>query len=199
MTTQEATHKRRFEGLHLDNSRKVLKRLTKEKYLSEYPLFDNKPYWRVGPRAIKSFHFPKGRDKQLGSQRLPYDLACLALTTLNPTRRTRLLPHELVRALPWFPDSLLQWAYLWEDERLRTIRVEPRIRPDKLVRKLREQVFQYAATSAEFSQLIDDGRFFFVIVATSEAAELAIQAEADHENLPVEIETSYYETLERFM
>ena len=199
ITTQEAAHRRRFTGLKFDASRKVLRRLTDQHFLVQYPLWENKSYWRLGPRAIRRWHFPRKRQDPLGPQRLPYEIGCLALTCLSATHRTRLLPHKLFQLLPWFPENLRQWAYLWENNRLGMIRVEPRCRPDRLVGKLCEHVYRYGALAPEFSELVDDRRFFLAVVCASEEQEHAVQHEAQHQNIDVEIETSHYPELVRFM
>ena len=198
MTTVAATHERRFSGLKLNTCGKVLRRLTKEKYLNEYHLWGNKSYWRLGPRGIQACNCSRKRGHALGPQRLPYLLGCLKVTCLSYTPRTRLLPHKLFQYLPWFPDRLLQWAYLWEDNRLGTIRVEPRIRADKLVQKLCEQVYQYGGMHSEFEKLIDERRFFFVVVTATEDQEHVVEDERKHQGLCVPLETIHYKELVRF-
>ncbi len=198
LTLHVCVHKLFFDGLTLDASRKVLTRLTDRGILNMYPLYGTTKYWRLGPRALTRWGYPRTRADKLGAQKLPYDLGALAYTCFGETPKKRLLEHQLLARLPWWPRSRMQWAYIWDDGRLGMIRVEPRCRPDRLVRKLGEQVFRYAE-QPEFSQLVDEKRFYFVVVSASEYQELAVQHEASEQNLPVEIRTSHYLELVRFI
>jgi hypothetical protein len=201
LTTLEATHKRWFGELTPDAARKVIDRLGRDKYLVDYPLWNNTPYYRLGPRGIKRCNCSAKRGDAVGPQRLPYLLGCVALTCLGPTTRLRLLPHELVKHVPFFAPTMHgPWAYLWEEEgqRLGTIRVELRLRADRVVKKLCDQLYQYAGMSEEFSELIDSGRFFYCVVMASEEQEFALQEEAE-QGLRVPLETSHFGPLERFV
>ena len=198
MTTQEAVHRLFFNGLKPDASRQVLTRLTDDKLLTQYPLYSNKAYYRLGPRAIYRWGYPRSRGDVLGWLRLPYEVGCLHYTCLGGTPKKRLLQHRLLEKLPWFPHSLMQWAYLWENDRLGMIRVEPRCRAERVLKKLGEQIYGYAQYP-EFSQLIEDGRFFVVIVTATEPQALAVEQEQYDQQFPAKIVTSYYPELERFI
>ncbi len=72
-----------FGGLHYDTTRKVVRRLVAANYLVRYPLYGNFDYFRLGKAAISRWGYPRTRQPALGSQRLPYELGCLALCCMG--------------------------------------------------------------------------------------------------------------------
>ena len=201
ITTHEAVEPLFFEGLSTDTSRKVLERLCKRGFLIRYSLFrKNHYYYRLGQHSVRRWGYPRSRSSKLGGLRLPYELGALAYNCLDFDEhpRKRLLPEELKAHLPWFPDTLMQWAYLWDSGRLGTIRVEHRLRPDRVIAKLNEQLYRYSELF-EFRALIESARFFFIVVTATEHQAHALQHEAREQALPVELRTSYYPELIRFI
>lgn len=198
ITVAPVVHELFFSGRSTDSTRKVLRRLVDRGFLSEYPLFGNRSYYRLGPQAVARWGYPRTRTEKLGPQRLPYELGALAYTSMDTAPRKRLMPHELRRRLPWFPARYMQWAYLWEEGRLGTIRVEARTGPERVLTKLGEQVYRYGQLP-EFRELIQSSRFFFVLVTATGPQELAMQREAAEQALPVELRTAHYDELIRFI
>lgn len=199
ITTLDVVHGLFFADCCIDTPRKVLDRHCKRGYLTKYPLFGNKQhYFRLGPHAISRWAYPRTRMAKLGAQRLPYELGALAYTALDTEPRKRLLPQELKAKLPWFPDTLMQWAYFFDSERLGTLRVEYRTRPGAVISKLGDQLYRYSATP-EFCSLIENGQFFFAVVTATEEQELALKQEAQEQLFPAEIRTANYPELIRFI
>ncbi len=191
-------HELYFAGRSVDTSRKVLTRLVRRGFLAKYRLLRNEHYYRLGPESVKRWGFPRTRTEKLGAQRLPYEIGALAYTSMDVRPRKRLFPHELLSRLPWFPESLLQWAYLWENNRLVSIRVEHRARAEHVVAKLSDQLYRYSQ-HFEFRRLIEEGRFLFVVITATDHQELALQAEAQEQRLRVEVLTANYPELIHFI
>jgi len=199
ITTSEVVHRLFFNGLSVDTSRKVLKRLREKDLLARYHIAGNRYYFRLGRASLARWGYPRSRSEKLGAQRLPYEIGTLAAMCFGGRPRKRLLPHELKNRLPWFPDSLMQWAYLWEENTLGSIRVEARCsRPDRLVTKLSDQVYSYCAND-EFRELVEQGRFFLIVILATEPQELAVQYEIEQQRFSIPVQTMHYEELVRFI
>lgn len=92
----------------------------------------------------------------------------------------------------------MQWAYVWEQERLGTIRVEPRCRPQIVIQKFADQVYRYSEHD-EFRHLIESQHLFLVCITATEQQELAIQQESIEQGLQVELITANFPELVRFI
>lgn len=196
----DVMHRLFFDGLSHDACRKAVNELIEQRFINKYDLWGNRKLYRIGPRAVSAFGWPRKRADRPGPQRLPYLLGALNYTCMRETVQKQLLASELKRKCPWFPDELIHpWAYTWRDEVLRTIRVEPRCgRPLRVVRKLTSQLYQYCGCP-EVQRLQDEGRLIFaVVVASDEQARVLRQANHD-EGSPLHLETSVYSDLIRFI
>jgi len=196
----DVMHRLFFEGLSIDMCRKTAKRLTEEGYLAQFRLWDNRSLYRLGQRSISTWSLPRKRGNQLGPQRLPYEVGCLAYTCMDSVIKKRLLPQELLHQCPGFPESLIhQWAYTWERDQLFTIRVEPRCaNPRRVVEKLASQLFNYCQNES-VAKLWERQQFAFTVVVTSEEQEAVLHQANEQLGEPVRIETSHYPELIRIM
>lgn len=211
--TQSVLHSRFYSGLSVDACRKEVKSLCDSGFLVQYPLWDNKPFYRIGGRAVSMFGWPRRRSIRLGATRLPYEVGCYAYTNMGDVVRKRLLPHELQREMKkqWktqalstpfkpFPRELMHfWAYVWHDDVFSTIRVEPRCaNPKRIVEKCREQLYRYC-TYAVLERLHQKDRLRFVIVVASEHQEAALHQANDELGETLPLEAAHYDELVRFM
>lgn len=198
--TQSVLHARFYSGLSYDACRKELKVLCDGGFLVQYPLWDNKPLYRIGKRSIRVFGWPRKRSHRLGPARLPYEVGCYALTNMTSVVRKRLLPIELQKVCPEFPHALIHcWAYIWHERVLATVRVEPRCsNPKRIIQKLTEQLYRYCEHKP-LESLHQRNQFRFVVVVASEAQESALHLANEHLGDPVPLETAHYPELIRFM
>ena len=200
ISTLDVMHRLFFENLSVDMCRKTVKRLAKEGWLNQFPLWDNRSFYRLGPKAISVFGYPKKRTSKPGPQRLPYEIGCLAYTCMDIVVKKRLLPSELDERCPGFPEALMHpWAYTWEEGSLVTIRVEPRCgNPRRVVEKLSAQLYRYREHQT-IEELHRDNRIrFAVVVASADQETVLEQANADL-GYPIELDTCHYPELVRFI
>jgi len=200
ISTLRVLHRQFFDGLSIDACRKAVKTMCDRGYLSKYPLWDNKSLYRIGPRTISAFGFPRKRADKLGAIRLPYEVGCLAYTCMNTEPRPRLFPHELRKVCNEFPEQLMHcWAYTWHAKQLSTVRVEPSCgNPRRIIQKLSEQFYRYCEHEP-LEELYRDDRFGFVVVVSSETQETVLHQANEDLGHPIPLETSHYTELVRFM
>lgn len=185
-----------FDGVSKDAARKVFYRLVDDGFLKEFELYGRESYYRLGAEAVRRWGYPRGRTNALGPQRLPYELGTLSF--MSAERRKRLLPHELKKRFPWFPDTRMNWAYFTEGDSLGTVRVETRTCAERVVEKLNRQVYE-ASGEQGFRQLIDDRRFQIAVITASEMQDLALQGALDAFEFPVHVDVYHDEELMRFI
>jgi hypothetical protein len=199
-STLEAIHRLRFGGLSMDSARKAAKQLVGDGYLVQYPLWENKSLYRLGPKSIAAWGFPRKQCSCPGPQALPYLLGCLHYTSMGSVIRKRLLPHELKKHLAWFPESLMQtWAYLWEESRLHTIRVEQHCgNPKRVIQKISKQLYLQREVP-EFDELYENDQLRVVVVVCSDEQEAVLEQANENLGCPVPLITSVYDQLYRFI
>lgn len=185
-----------FDGLSTDTSRKVLQRMVKQGLLTRYPLFHNRHYFRLGTAAAQRWAYPRTRCHQLGAQRLPYELGVLHYVSQHDRVKKRLLPHELKNRFEWFPDGLMQWAYLMQQGKLVTLRTELSGRADRIIEKFGRQLYDYS-TLPQFRELIESDQFAFCVVTATAAQAVAIEQRSP--DLIVDLSTHICPDLVHFM
>lgn len=198
ITTLAVVEELYFPGLDYDTVRKVLRRLVNAKYLARYPLYANFDYFRLGKAAISRWGYPRTRAPSLGSQRLLYELGCLAFCCMGEAERLRLHASELVAIFPWFPESLTQWAYLYENSVLVSLRVECRAFGVNVLEKLGAQLHDYQL-NPNFRSLVQAQRFQFAVVTATEQQEVALNRALQSDGFPVTVQTAHYAELTRFI
>jgi hypothetical protein len=113
--------------------------------------------WNLSPR----------RTQALGKQALATEFAALVYCCLQTHVRKRLLPQEIKRHYPWFPDHHMHRPYYFDREqglrRLATIRVELSNSAQHIVWKHSQEIYNYRSIP-EFRRLIDDGQVAYVII-----------------------------------
>jgi len=193
-------HEHFYPGVTFDACRKEVKLLCDEGYLTQFPLWGRKSYFRPGRKAISVWSLPRKSANRLGVIGLPYEIGCLAYTYMGSVVKRRLLPFELSKKVPAFPGSLVHcWAYVWHEESLSTIRVEPRCsQPRRLIEKFSRQLYRYRETE-RLEELYADDRLRFVVVVASEPQELALQQANEDLGQPLPLETAHYDELIRFV
>lgn len=177
LSTPEIVHQMYFPDATLNAVSQVMKRHAARRSVNSYPLWGKRIYWTLGSRWIRSHGVSRRRTLPIGEQALPVEYGVLIYCCRNPDGivRKRLLPHELQKPYPWFPDSMLHHPFCLEHgsstRRLAAIRVEASSSTEHIIEKHLQVLYRWRQV-AEFDQLFRDDGFMFVnITPTVEAAE----------------------------
>ena len=194
ITTNEILQNLFFEGAR-ENTKNVVKRLTKQDLLHSQPLYGKKVYYQLTTAGAERVGLPREAAQALGSQSLRrcYGVLgfCHQTNEAQAKPRRRLAPGELAEAFPDLVENLSseQHDYYLDHDgktvRLGFIKVDYGGDHKGLLRHCRQFVTEKARKTPVLKELVANELFVVAIVTGEESKRQAFYTALKQKPLPV--------------